>query len=320
MKDYIKKYRNDELSHSELLQLRQRLEGMTDEELSECLGNDWEASAVDVSLPDNGKTEQIRATINTELSSSQGKRGVVRRLFNYAAILLIVVLSVATIYFFNESRSQLNSDMTVTTGKGESACVSLPDGSKVTLFYESLLSYGNQSFTNDKREVRFEGDGFFEIHGDKECPFVVESKGLSVTVLGTTFSLSARQTDDTAELYLEKGSVSLRSSLTDEQVMIKPNECACVNYKTGRITVERMAANPHTLHKGFLSFNSVPLSKVINTLQSNFACEIVVDNKPLLQKTFSGTLPSRNIDAALEVLRLSFNTNVSRDGNIYTIR
>ena len=319
MKDYIRKYRNNELSPSEFSQLRQRLQGMTDDELSDYMGNDWATSAIDASLADDDKMAHIQSRLAMEISSPRGNSHVVTKLLKYAAIVLIPLLTIATIYLYSESHAQLPDDMVVTTGKGESACVNLPDGTKVTLYYESKLSYGAHSFTKDKREVRFEGDGFFEVHADSANPFVVNSEGLSVTVLGTIFSLSARHDNDTAELYLEKGRVSLCSSLTDESVVMNPNERACINYKTGKITVERLSENPCTLRKGYLSFNSVPLSKVVKTLNSNFGCEIVVGNKSLLDKTFSGTLPAKNIDDALEVLRLSFNSSVSRDGNRYVI-
>lgn len=319
MKDFIRKYRNDELSPSELRQLRQRLQGMTDDELSDYLGSDWATSAIDASLADDGRMAQIGSRLAMEISPRRGSSGVVAKLLKYAAIVLIPLLTIATFYLYSESHAQLPDQMVVTTGRGESACVSLPDGTRVTLYYESKLSYGAHSFTKHKREVSFEGDGFFEVHADSGNPFVVNSEGLSITVLGTTFSLSARQDNDRAELYLEKGRVSLCSSLTDESVVMNPNERACVNYKTGEITLERLAENPCTLRKGYLSFNSVPLSKVVKTLNSNFGCDIVVNNKSLLDKTFSGTLPARNVDDALEVLRLSFDASVSRKGNRYVV-
>lgn len=319
MKDYIRKYRNNEITPTELTQLRQKLNDISDSELSKYLDADWETADIDGSLADKDSLAEIKSSILRATSPDHHHVRLRAKMLRYAAIILIAVLSGATIYFYSESQEQLPNDTVISTGKGESACVNLPDGTKVTLFYESVLSYGDDNFTKDRRGVRFEGDGYFEVHADKESPFVIYSKGLSVTVLGTTFSLSARQCNEAAELYLEKGCVSLYSSLTDEKVTMNPNERASLNYKTGKITVEQMSEIPYTLHNGFLSFNKTPLSKVVETLEANFGCEIEVDNASLLSKTFSGTLPAKDPYEALEVLSLSFNSSFRKAKNTYII-
>lgn len=328
MNDYIKKYRNNQLTPAELSQLKQRLEEMTDDELSQCLKNDWETAAVDVALTDGRRLDHLKSMLDSEISANGGSIAttgcgkstrVFSHLLKYAAIMLIPLLTAAAIYFYCESSSQHSADMAVATGKGESASVSLPDGSRVTLYYESKLSYSPHSFNKRRREVSFDGDAHFEVHADSHNPFVIASKALTVTVVGTTFSLSARQGADTAELYLEQGRVSLRSPLSDEAVTMVPNERASVNCLTGKITIERPTDKPLTRHDGYLSFDKAPLSKVINTLMSNFDCEIRILDKSLLEKTFSGALSAKSIDEALEVLCLSYDTKAARKGSAYVI-
>ena len=168
--------------------------------------------------------------------------------------------------------------------------------------------------------MNFDGEAHFSVKRDKEHPFVIANKYLDVTVLGTVFNLAARHTDQRAELYLEEGSVSLHSPLSGKEIIMEPYDCATIDYATGEIKVERLPAKPLTIAQGYLAFDGTSLSKVVKTIESNFDCNVNVADKSLLDKTFSGSLSSKNINEALEVLCLSFEFNVSRVGNTYTLR
>ena len=168
--------------------------------------------------------------------------------------------------------------------------------------------------------MSFDGEAHFDVKSDKEHPFVIANKHLEVTVLGTVFNLSARQTETNADLYLEEGSVCLSSTSSGHSITMEPQDRAIVDYATGEITVERLLSRPLTMAQGYLTFDSTPLSKVVKTIESNFGCNVNVADKSLMAKTFSGSLPAKNINEALEVLCLSFETKVSRVGNTYTLR
>lgn len=63
----------------------------------------------------------------------------------------------------------------------------LPDGSTVWLNADSRLSY-SESFGRKNRNVRLEGEGYFEVeHG--EHPFVVQTDSAQIKVLGTKFDI-----------------------------------------------------------------------------------------------------------------------------------
>ncbi len=63
----------------------------------------------------------------------------------------------------------------------------LPDGSIVWLNADSRLSY-SESFGRKNRNVRLEGEGYFEVeHG--EHPFVVQTDSAQIKVLGTKFDI-----------------------------------------------------------------------------------------------------------------------------------
>lgn len=325
MKKLIKKYRANTLSPQDLKNLRQQMAETDDEQLAVLMEDDWLDADADLTLADPARLEAVRHRLSNETRATKAK-GRYYTLYNnvtsimkYAAVLLIPLLMASTVFFYIKSQTQLTEETVVVTGKGESATVRLPDGSRVTLFYESHLGYRQSSFNTDERKVNFDGEAHFKVRRDRKHPFVVSNKHLEVTVLGTEFSLAARHTDSMACLYLEEGSVSLCSPSSGQTITMEPRDHATVDYATGKITVVRMLSKPLTIAQGYLSFESTPLSKVVNTLESNFGCNIIVADKSLLPKAFSGSLPAKNINEALEVLCLSFEISVSRTGNTYTL-
>ena len=133
MKQLIKKYRNNSLSQQELDILRQQMAETDDEQLAVLLENDWQDADIDVSLADSGRLEAVKERLMSETHQKQG-RGVIYTLFKYAAILLIPLLMASTVYYYMKSKTMLDEGTVVSTGKGESATVCLPDGSNVTIF------------------------------------------------------------------------------------------------------------------------------------------------------------------------------------------
>src|SRR6185436_7434874 len=82
----------------------------------------------------------------------------------------------------------LNKQNEVEAKAGARSHVLLPDGSQVWLNSESKLIYAGV-FSDSTREVRLEGEGYFDIVKDPSHPFIVHTDGIDVRVLGTTFNL-----------------------------------------------------------------------------------------------------------------------------------
>ncbi|MNL26796.1 fec operon regulator FecR [compost metagenome] len=85
----------------------------------------------------------------------------------------------------------------------------LSDGSKVWLNAASSLSFSTTLNEQGKRRVKLEGEGYFEVAKDKMHPFVVESEGQEVEVLGTHFNISAYKGEALMKTTLIEGSVKV---------------------------------------------------------------------------------------------------------------
>ncbi|MGQ7855157.1 FecR family protein [Pedobacter sp. WC2501] len=131
------------------------------------------------------------------------------------------------IYQVSGETNQANSINTISTPKGETYQVGLPDGSMVWLNAASSLTYSAKLVVDGKRSVKLDGEAYFEVAKDRRHPFVVQSKGQEVEVLGTHFNINSYADEPNVATTLLEGSVQVSSR--KDQKKIKPGEQATSN-------------------------------------------------------------------------------------------
>ncbi len=133
-------------------------------------------------------------------------------------------------------RSAQNDGLTMlslTTPKGGTYQITLPDGSRVWLNSNSTLKYPSR-FSGDERVVELTGEAFFEIRqqagkvgANKYSPFNVQTAGQVVQVLGTQFNLSAYPDDPETKTTLVEGKVKVtpgtQTGLTTDDLRLTTN-------------------------------------------------------------------------------------------------
>ncbi len=141
-----------------------------------------------------------------------------------AAILLIPVLAFL-FYTLSEKRLESNQisnlmmdSIEVVSPIGSRTVVQLSDGSVVHLNYGSKLKYP-QVFAGETREVKLQGEGFFEVAHNPEKPFVVKTEKLNVKALGTVFNVLAYADNNFVETTLVNGKVVLEQNLSNGKTL-----------------------------------------------------------------------------------------------------
>ena len=133
----------------------------------------------------------------------------------------------------SQQRDQINS---LSTGMGETYRLHLPDGSSVWLNAASSLTYTVGLLKSGKRSVKLEGEAFFDVSKDKLRPFVVQSRGQSIEVLGTQFNINSYADELTVATTLVEGMVKVNSGIGE--VILKPGEQAL--NREGRVHIEQV--------------------------------------------------------------------------------
>lgn len=155
-------------------------------------------------------------------------------LANEAGISISKTADGRLVYEIEGSGTSTDATNTLSTAKGETYQIHLPDGSLVYLNAASSLTYKTSLLENGKRVVKLKGEGYFEISKDKEHPFVVRTDKQDVEVLGTHFNISSYADDEVEKTTLLEGSV--RMSASGVSKILKPGQQG--RLARGRVRVE----------------------------------------------------------------------------------
>jgi transmembrane sensor len=262
-----------------------------------------------------GQAQNIWQGIERELQIS---RPVVRvRALGWlrvAAVLLLVAGASLITYYATSGKEE------VQTQYAEIKQLELPDGSKVALNANSVISYSKEWDTSKPREVWLNGEAFFDVsHLHKgNVPvrpgqrFIVHANGVDVEVLGTSFNINNRH--GAAKIMLSSGSIELK--FTDKKmanILMKPGEV--VNYAEGAKKIEKRVADvakASAWKEHRWEFENAPLKDVLQLLKDNYGLETVVEDSALWQKTISGTISSDNKDIVIRGLSVLLDTEIEQ--------
>lgn len=171
--------------------------------------------------------------------------------------------------------------ITATTPRGGTYEFVLQDGTKVWLNADSKLEFYPNYKNKTQRIVKLEGEGYFEVAKDKAHPFIVESAGQKVEVLGTHFNINAYKDESGIKTTLLEGKVKVNDAI------LKPNQQATL---TGvAISIKNVDASTAIDWKNgeFICANE-PLSAIMRKVERWYNVEVVYTSDDLKNRTFDG--------------------------------
>jgi ferric-dicitrate binding protein FerR (iron transport regulator) len=229
-----------------------------------------------------------------------------------AAILVIPLLIYSAWSIF--SRSATNEKVALLksseTAYGVRSQIQLSDGTKVWLNSGTKLTYPDE-FNGQTREVKLEGEAYFQVESDSDHPFYVDLNGYKVKATGTRFNISNYSEDKDISAYLEHGKITLVTSVEGKpEVQLKQlneNDLLVLD-KTQRLcSLQKVDGRKQTAWmEGALIFKNDNTTDVATRLGRWFNAEIVFDDD--LQKSgyvFTATFKQESLEEALKLLSYS---------------
>lgn len=247
---------------------------------------------------------RIKEAIDSREEKPRPKRIVFTRLMRWAAIICLPIVAAGITY---ELLSRPTSDtlpLIVSAESGERAKVQLPDGTQVNINSASQISYP-QNFGSKERVIELDGEAYFEVTPDKERPFIVKAAGLEITVLGTSFDISAYKDDPDVSVVLLTGKVDVTS--TQGRCVMQPDEKLVYNKQTGLMTVGKVYSKEYVeWTNGNLRFENESLEDIVKILSRVYNVKIVFDQDfPKEKYFFTGSIGSGGITNALDILSMT---------------
>nr|WP_121272128.1 FecR domain-containing protein [Pedobacter schmidteae] len=220
---------------------------------------------------------------------------------------------------------------TLSTAKGETYILTLPDKSKVWLNAASSLTYSAGLNERGLRRVRLEGEAYFEVFKDKQRPFIVESRGQQVEVLGTHFNVSSYGDEAFVATTLIEGSVRVsllrgtkQSNATpgnNDYVILKPGQQA-INADHVRLVVKDVETDEAVAWKnGEFLFNKEPLESIMLKISRWYDVKIKYEDNQMKNRVFWASVTrSGKITDILKVLELTGDVHFEIEGRTIIVK
>jgi transmembrane sensor len=261
------------------------------------------------------------------------------------SLALLIIASSGFIWMYTRLSSNIvrKAGETIAVQNGSRSRSMLPDGTTVWLNAGSKLFY-DDNFSGATREVRLEGEAFFDVVKQPQRPFIVHTSGIDIKVLGTSFNVKSYPDDKTVETTLYHGSVKIFRENESEKsaIILKPNE---------KVIMPKDAAIVHN-HMSLKKDNPVPeikqagyiLTHIDSTKKENERLEtawlysrlefkgeyfedlarkmerwynttIVFEDEKVKQLNFNGSFEKETLEQALLALKTSIPFNYKIKGH-----
>lgn len=229
-------------------------------------------------------------------------RSFVRETVKVAAV-VAVTLTCGMFFYLSEKKEMQLAMNTIIVPAGQRVNLELPDGTNVWLNARSEMKYP-AVFSASKREIKLNGEAYFEVAHDANKPFVVHTEKCDIEVLGTKFNLEAYGDSKDFSAALMEGSVRVTdNSRPSNSSVLSPDQEA--RFKNGILSVVPIGDYDHFRWRdGLVCFKDIGFKELMLRFEKCYGIRIVVENNKLDEYTCSGKFRiSDGLDNALRILQ-----------------
>jgi ferric-dicitrate binding protein FerR (iron transport regulator) len=198
----------------------------------------------------------------------------------------------------------------VSVPRGGEYRLTLNDGTRVWLNSETTIEYPERF--SAARTVSLSGEAFFDVARDAEHPFLVETRGQTVRVVGTTFNISAYESDAQTVTTLVSGNVKLKTATGI--VSLEPGRQAI--FDGAAVTVRQVDTRAFaSWTTGVFEFESMRLSDICTRLERWYNVSFTFEGDAGEERFTGGTWKYEPLDYLLEAIELATEVSFDRHGD-----
>ena len=274
---------------------------------------------------DNSRIKSmVKEKIKKEKARNKRIRIIWSSISSVAAVAFIVLM---TIGFYKEDGISLGSASQtellssgykeINVPHGQRIEIDLSDGSHLVANYNTKVIYPEQ-FSGKERKIYVDGEVYIDVAKDKNHPFIVESPGFEIKVLGTKFNIDNRS-DSTAIVVLVEGSIDL-STDKKQTIRLKPNDL--VDIVNGEIAELRKvdAQDYITWVRGLRTLDGENMQTLSKRLEDYYGVKINCDSD-LSETKIYGKLDLRDsLNDVLSSIKNIVPMEIKREGNTINLK
>lgn len=240
----------------------------------------------------------------------------------FSKVAAIVFLTLLSTWFYQEYFSSEDGEITENTIRvpaGQYIDITLSDGTRVWLNSRSVIHYPS-SFGKGIRNVRLEGEAYFEVARNDKKRFVVETDLYNIEALGTSFNVMAYDPQHNFATSLLNGSVKITSVRdTSFSLHLSPGNMASTSHD-GLIVTSITDYNHYRWREGLICFENITFSDLMIEFEKYYGLEIEIKNQRVRQYVCTGKFRiTDGIDYALKVLQSDIRFQFERKEDLGVI-
>lgn len=240
-------------------------------------------------------------------------------LWMFSTVAASIALLFALSLWFTPEEQPEEKWQSIWVPPGQRAQVTLDDGTSVWLNSRSTLTFP-ASFTSEKRIVKLNGEGYFDVAKDAAHPFIVQTGKYNVEVLGTSFNVLAYADHESFETALLTGSVRISTAGKNMQpIVLNPDEQ--VSEVEGRLQIKPIDNPDHfRWTEGLICLDDERFEDLANKFSLYFDIKIIIQNPKLRDYRCTGKFrQSDGVDYALKVLQAEMKFSYTHDNELNEI-
>jgi len=192
----------------------------------------------------------------------------------------------------------------------------LSDGTRVMLNSESRLEFPF-AFNGNMREVRIQGEAYFEVAAKAKQPFIAHMPNSTVCVLGTEFNVNCYDKQEIVSLV----SGSVRTVLKRDSITLKPGEESLLSHGEAIRIRKFNATSTLAWKKGIYMFDHVTLSEVAKVISRWYGVKMEVSDKYKNVIFFGVVDRSQPVEVFMErIAEIKEGISYTLDNNTISVR
>jgi len=235
------------------------------------------------------------------------------RVLQVAAAFILLAVS-ASIVYFTVNSGFLQKTVVIATNQDQiNKEVTLPDGSTVYLNRNTEISY-KKNF-KEGRELKLNGEAYFNILHDPLNPFIVDAGSASVKVLGTSFNVITGNIAG-VEVLVTSGKVLLAGKSDKSELLLDPGYIGTAGSGNAKKTFNT-DRNYMAWNTGSLFYENEQLEVVFGDLKRVFNISIVAEDPSILKEAWTSPINKMPDETIIQLICFSFNLGYVKEGEVY---
>lgn len=231
------------------------------------------------------------------------------RILSAASVIFIIAIST---FFWIRLPGEASPVLITVSADNETKKITLPDSSVVILNAGSIIKYKNNFLAQPNREIFLEGNAFFKITKQPDQQnFIVHSKSLDITVLGTQFNVDART--GATDVGLTSGKVKITQPGKPVEAYILPGERIVLDTIGQELIKSKFDTRLYSAWtENNWNFQRTSLEDIAELIHEYYGIKSEFKNQKHRKVKITAVIPVTSLDMLVRILSKTLHINITR--------